>query len=183
MFILDHSSLLLAAPRNVFTAIGLPLVVGMYSGSYTPKAANGKWYNSLRFPPFRAYNSVFPFAWGGLYIAMGYASHLAVRAYDSAFLPEDLNATSTGIALYYGQLALNVIWSPLFFVKKTPSFALVDATLLTATTMWMTKVLHKPTGGATTYFLLPYCAWLSYALYLNAGVVFLNKDRNVPKDD
>ena len=45
MFILDHSSLLLAAPRNVFTAIGLPLVVGMYSGSYTPKAANGKWYN------------------------------------------------------------------------------------------------------------------------------------------
>lgn len=45
MFILDHSSLLLAVPRNVFTAVGLPLVVGMYSGSYTEKAARGKWYN------------------------------------------------------------------------------------------------------------------------------------------
>ena len=28
MFILDNSSLLLAVPRNVFTAVGLPLVVG-----------------------------------------------------------------------------------------------------------------------------------------------------------
>lgn len=44
MFILDHSSLLLFAPRNVFTAVGLPLAIGMYSGSYTAKVTAGRWY-------------------------------------------------------------------------------------------------------------------------------------------
>jgi len=183
MFILDHSSLLLAAPRNVFTAVGLPLVVGMYSGSYTAKAARGKWYNSLRFPPGRIYDRIFPFAWGGLYLAMGYASHLAAQAYDTSFTPEHLHDASVGIALYYGQLALNCLWSPLFFVQKHTTLALLDSTLLTATTIWMTRVLHGPTNGKATYFLLPYCAWLSYATYLNAGVVFLNKDRYLPKED
>ena len=45
---------------------------------------------------------------------------------------------SVGIALYYGQLALNCIWTPLFFVKKHTTLALLDSTLLTATTIWMT---------------------------------------------
>lgn len=62
---------------------------------------------------------------------------------------------SEGIALYYTQLALNVIWSPLFFLRKqvrklTPwrtqanhdfvqtELALFDCTLLTTATIWMT---------------------------------------------
>lgn len=96
---------------------------------------------------------MFPFAWTGLYIgsvterstdgirklnytiAMGYASHLAVQAYDRPFqMTSDLSVhlsmtcsfahdirsslASEGIALYYAQLALNVLWTPLFFVKK-----------------------------------------------------------------
>ena len=49
MYVLDHSSPLLLAPRNVFTAIGLPLAVGLYSGSYTGDAARGQWYKVPRF--------------------------------------------------------------------------------------------------------------------------------------
>ncbi|KAI0347247.1 TspO/MBR-related protein [Trametopsis cervina] len=184
MFILDHTSWLLPLPRNVFTAIGLPLAVGMLSGSRTKDVVKGTWYNSLYFPPGRAPGAIFPFAWTGLYIAMGYASHLAVRAYDRPFqMTSELSLASVGIALYYTQLGLNVLWTPLFFVRKQTKLALVDSALLTTLTIWMTKVLHEPTRGKSTWFLLPYCAWLSYATYLNAGIVYLNEGRSLPKDD
>ena len=45
MLILDSTSLLLLAPRNVYTAVGLPLAIGMFSGSHTAKVARGRWYN------------------------------------------------------------------------------------------------------------------------------------------
>lgn len=37
--------------------------------------------------------------------------------------------------------------------------------------------LHEATDGATTWFLAPYCIWLSYATYLNAGYWWLNRNR------
>lgn len=42
MFALNSSSWLL--PRNIFTTIGLPLAVGLYSGSYTGTVVRGNWY-------------------------------------------------------------------------------------------------------------------------------------------
>jgi benzodiazapine receptor len=47
----------------------------------------------------------------------------------------------------------------------------------------MTVVLHKPTGGKSTWLLVPYCAWLGIATYLNAGIVYLNAGRKVEKKD
>ncbi|KAI0702890.1 TspO/MBR-like protein [Cytidiella melzeri] len=184
MFILDHTSWLLPVPRNVFTAVGLPLAVGLFSGSRTREIVKGSWYKNLRFPPGRPPNVLFPLVWTSLYVAMGYASHLAVRAYDRPFqMTSELSLASVGIALYYTQLAMNVLWTPLFFVRKQTKLALADCTLLTLTTMWMTKALHGPTTGKTTWLLLPYCAWLSYATYLNAGVVYLNEGRDVVAED
>jgi len=126
------------------------------------------------------------------------------------------NALSLGLILYYTQLGLNFVWSPLFFgqhqVCRLPhctfirhwltiihlqvGLALVDSVLLTATTCWMTvslhgnflkngdqthlviqKLLDRPTDARATYFLLPYCAWLGFATYLNAGTWWLNKNR------
>jgi len=41
------------------------------------------------------------------------------------------------------------------------------------------KILDRPTNAKATYLLLPYCAWLAYATYLNAGLWWLNrKDYN-----
>ncbi|KAI0092005.1 TspO/MBR-related protein, partial [Irpex rosettiformis] len=132
-------------------------------------------FKSLHFPPGRPPSVIFPFVWTSLYVAMGYASYIAVHTYDDSYLTESESQVSSGIALHYAQLALNVLWTPLFFVRKQTKLALVDCTLLTLTTAWMTKILHVPTRGKSTWLLLPYCAWLSYATYLNAGVVYLNE--------
>jgi len=114
---------------------------------------------------------------------MGYASHLAVKAYDSSTLPATRSDLSLGIALYYGQLGFNLLWSQLFFRGKLVGLALADSILLTGTTYYMTKMLHGPTDTKTTYFLLPYCAWLTFATYLNGGIWLLNRGRPISKED
>lgn len=38
-------SLLLTVPRNVVTALGLPLALGVLSGLPTAKVVRGPWYN------------------------------------------------------------------------------------------------------------------------------------------
>jgi benzodiazapine receptor len=118
---------------------------------------------------------------------------------------------SLGLTLYFAQLGLNCIWSPIFFgahqvclyhnnlgfslnkfISVQPGIALADSVLLTGTTWYMTvslfccpfksfidfwqKILDGPTNGKATYFLLPYCAWLAYATYLNAGSWWLNRE-------
>ena len=45
MFVLNPQSLLLVVPRNVVTAVGLPLAAGFYSGSHTREVVRGAWYN------------------------------------------------------------------------------------------------------------------------------------------
>lgn len=89
MFIIHPDSVLLIVPRNVVTAVGLPLACGFYSGSYTGAVVRGRWYNvrfpchlttralkltdlqSLHFPPGRPSDArVFPIVWGTLYTGM-----------------------------------------------------------------------------------------------------------------
>ncbi|KAL0070698.1 hypothetical protein AAF712_001919 [Marasmius tenuissimus] len=194
--------ILLSIPRNPVTAVGLPLVLGILSGTRTGSVVRGQWYRNLRVPPGRPPPQVFPIVWSTLYISMGYASHLAVKALDSAVLSTTRSALTLGLALYYAQLSMNFLWSPLFFNAKQVGLALIDCTLLAGTTFYMTvrahwlkitnstnplneqKLLDEPTGSKTTMFLLPYCAWLTLATYLNGGIWWLNRGRrDLSKED
>lgn len=174
---------LLSIARNPVTAVGLPLTTGLLSGFPTKKVVQGYWYNSLKSPPGRPSNRAFPIVWSILYAGMGYASHLTISSFDQSLLPSSRKDLSLGMKLYYGQLGLNLLWTPLFFVAKRPGLALIDITVLTGTVAYLTKLLHGPTGGKTTYLLVPYCAWLSYATYLNLGIWWLNRGKYIKKTD
>ncbi|KAF9268044.1 TspO/MBR-related protein [Marasmius fiardii PR-910] len=176
--------ILLSIPRNPVTALGLPLALGILSGSSTKSVVQGQWYKNLRVPPGRPPRQVFPIVWPLLYLSMGYASHLAVKALDNTLSPNARSSLNLGLALYYGQLAFNFIWSPLFFNVKQVGLALVDIALLAGTTFYMTKLLHAPTNSKTSVFLVPYCAWLTFATYLNGGIWWLNRGRlDLSKED
>ncbi|CAD6566792.1 MAG: hypothetical protein TREMPRED_002964 [Tremellales sp. Tagirdzhanova-0007] len=61
---------------------------------------------------------------------------------------------------------------------KQKEIALANILGLTGTVVAMTVKMHGlNTPFSTTWFLAPYCAWLGYATYINAGYVFLNNDR------
>ncbi|RDB22631.1 Virulence protein SSD1 [Hypsizygus marmoreus] len=187
-------AILLRIPHNLLTALGLPLAVGMLGGSMTRKVVQGPWYQNLKTPPGQPPRQVFPIVWPILFLcaslhvswkrnspiqvcwsAMGYASHLAAKAMDVVAAPGSRSNLALGFRLYYIQLSLNVLWSPLFFGAKQTGLALVDNVLLTITTYYLTNVWSISTDSATTPFLLPYCAWLTFATYLNAGIWWLNR--------
>ncbi|KIJ70037.1 hypothetical protein HYDPIDRAFT_104718 [Hydnomerulius pinastri MD-312] len=157
-------SLLYAISRNPVTAVGLPVVFGMLSGSRTRKDVRSNWYK------------IFPIIWPVLYICMGYASHIAVKAFDEAKTDSARSSLSLALGLYYFQLALNGLWTPLFFGARKVGLALVDSIALLGTNVYMTSILHDLTGGRTSFFLLPYCAWCTYATYLNGGCWFLTNN-------
>jgi len=164
-------------PRNPVLAVGLPLSLGLLSGYQTKDRVTSPWYENLRVPPGRPPKAAFPIVWTTLYIAMGYASHIAVKALDSSLAPHVVSAARTGITLYWAQLGLNFLWTPLFFGWKRVDLALVDISVLTGTVIYMTTQLDEPTKGATTLLLAPYCAWLCLATYLNGGIWWLNSGK------
>ncbi|KZT62201.1 TspO/MBR-related protein [Calocera cornea HHB12733] len=168
--------LLVDLPRNPVLAVGIPLALGSLSGFSTYRVVSSAWYEGLKTPPGRPPRQVFPIVWPVLYAAMGYASHLAVHAIATSLSPTAKADAEEGLALYWGQLALNVAWTPIFFGLKNRLVGLVDLTALTGAAYYMTYKLHGPTNGQTTYFLAPYCAWLTFALYLNGGVWYLNRN-------
>jgi len=164
--------------RNPFLAVGLPIGLGMLSGYVSGSGNNRAWYATMQSPPGTPPKQTFPIVWTGLYGLMGYASHLAVRSFDAAATPSGTAAADQSLQLYYAQLALNLLWTPLFFGAKQKEVALGNILALTGTVVAMTVKMHSlNTPFSTTWFLAPYCAWLGYATYLNAGYVFLNRDR------
>ncbi|KAL7411501.1 TspO/MBR-related protein [Mrakia frigida] len=168
-------TILYQIPSNVFAAVGLPLVLGLSSGYTTASVVKGPWYKGLLTPAYAPPRQAFGIVWPILYVGMGYASHLIVKAHASALTPAAKNTASLALTLYYLQLAGNLTWTPLFFGLKQTGLALVDIVALTATVFALTITADSlPTEISTTWFLGPYCAWLSYATYLNAGYWFLN---------
>jgi len=156
------------------TALGLPLALGSLNVAKTIGFVRTGWFQSLIMPPGRPPRQVVPFIWSALFLSVGYASHVAAKALDAAVSPSVKADLKLGLTLYYVQLGLNIVWSPLFFGTRNTVWALIDSILYTGTTWYMTKVLHGPTQFKTTPFLLPYCVWLTYATYLNAGIWWLN---------
>ncbi|KAG9011563.1 hypothetical protein FRB94_008132 [Tulasnella sp. JGI-2019a] len=163
--------------RTPLLAIAIPVVLGTLSGVPTSKVVKGSWYKALYEPPFTPPRLAFPIVWPLLYSAMGYTSHLAVKIHDTSLSPRTKSLAYRGLQLYWAQLALNFAWTGLFFGAKKKLVALADIASLTGLTYAMTIDLHEATHGATTWFLAPYCAWLTYATYLNTGYWYLNRNR------
>nr|CRX79094.1 hypothetical protein ls5930a1_00143 [Leucosporidium scottii] len=145
----------------------------MASGQLT-KSSIKAWYEPRAKPPGTPPGIAFPIAWTILYASMGLASHLLVNAYDSAIPGSALKATADlALKMYWGQYALNLLWTPLFFGLRKPVPAFVDISILTPLTCALTYQAAK-FDSRTTYLLAPYCAWLTFATYLNGGFWWLN---------
>lgn len=137
----------------------------------------------LRQPPFNPPGYVFGPVWSLLYAGMGYASYRAwtigmssldplkrdaaqVRNHDIGLKSYLLMFTQHGATLYTIQLALNLLWMPLFFGLQRPVEAAVDIVTLLGTTSYLTYVWSK-VDDVSAYLLVPYLAWVGFATYLN----------------
>ena len=118
-------------------------------------------YKELNKPMFSPPSIVFPIAWNILYLLMS-VSYILVK-YDD----ED------NMFIYYVQLILNALWTPIFFLFKSYFLALVELIILLVVVIYMTYKFYKD-NKYTIFLLAPYVLWLIFAFYLNLFVILLN---------
>ena len=118
-------------------------------------------------PPLSPPAFLFPIVWTVLYALMGIG---AARVSMSAPSPE----RSRGLNLFVIQLAMNFLWTPLFFCPKAFGFAFFWLLGLLGTVVLMTLEFRK-SDRLAALLQIPYLLWLSFAAYLNFGIWMLSR--------
>jgi tryptophan-rich sensory protein len=147
-------------------AIVLCEAVGLLAGWATQTSVT-TWYPTLAKPGFTPPDWVFAPAWTLLYALMGLAAFLVWQRGPQR------GRARTALVAFGGQLALNAGWSFAFFGARSPSLGLVVILGLWAALAW-TMVLFFRVRPAAGWLLVPYLAWVTYALALNAAIWHLN---------
>lgn len=123
-------------------------------------------YAQLVQPAWAPPASVFGPVWTALYAMMGIAAWLVWRN-------GGWRAHRAALTLFLVQLALNALWSWLFFAWHRGAWAFADILvlwlLIAATLVCFWRV--RPLAGA---LLVPYLLWVSFATALNYSVWQLN---------
>ena len=117
------------------------------------------WYQSLNRPAIAPPNWLFAPVWSLLYCLM------AVAVWRIFLLPPS-PARTLAITLFFLQLALNALWSPLFFTLHQIGFAFAELCLLWLAIVAATFVYSRIDSLAAA-LMLPYVAWVSFAGVLN----------------
>ena len=128
----------------------------------------GPFYLQLVRPDWAPPPSLFGPVWTALYALMGVAVWQVWRA-------ASLESARFALALFLVQLALNALWSWLFFGWHLGALALAEVVVLwifivaTVIAFWRLQ----PFAGA---LLVPYLLWVSFAAALNYSVWRLNPE-------
>ena len=137
-------------------------------GSFSTTSAIDTWYVTLQKPFFNPPNWVFGPVWTLLYLLMGISLYLVW------ITKTDKKTKRKAITFFFVQLALNVLWSILFFGLKLPSAAFVGIVLLWLTIL-MTIKNFLPISKVAGWLLIPYITWVSFASVLNLSLIILNR--------
>jgi translocator protein len=153
---------------KLIVSIAIPFLVGVFGSLFTTADSLGNWYAGLNKPPFNPPDWVFGPVWTTLYIMMGVAAFLVWR--------KGLENKPVRIVLvcYIVQLALNAIWTPLFFGLHSPLLGLIDIVLL-LNAIIVTIFAFFQISRPAALLLIPYLAWVSFATVLNASLYLLNR--------
>jgi translocator protein len=140
--------------------VALVLGGGLIIGFVT---APGAWYATLSKPPFSPPNWIFAPVWSTLYFIVAAAGWRVWRK----------DGNSAQMTLWWGQLALNFIWSPIFFSGHRIDIALGVIVLLLITIIGFMVITWRQDRIASLLF-APYAAWVAFASVLNGAIWLLN---------
>jgi translocator protein len=148
--------------RRISLILFLVLVVGggLAIGYLT---APGEWYAQLAKPAFNPPGWIFGPAWTALYILIAIAGWRLWQRDRSGWL----------MKLWWAQLALNFLWSPVFFSAHQIGLALAVILLLLAVILAFIAATWRQDRLAAWLF-MPYAAWVAFASVLNASMFAMN---------
>ena len=123
-------------------------------------------YEQLVQPAWAPPGWVFGPVWTVLYTLMAIAAWLVWRS-------GGFRRNKIALGFFVGQLALNALWSWLFFEWQLGGWAFIEILALLAT-LAITVVLFWRTRPVAGTLLIPYLLWVAFAAVLNYAIWQLN---------
>ena len=152
--------------KNKYLSLIILLLVTFIApviGSYVTSVFKEPWYSEIIQPSFNPPSWVFPPVWSTLYVMMS----IAIWRVWIAFF------NSRILKLYFFHLFFNCIWSIIFFGFHQIGLALINIIVILFFIIILMKEYLK-IDKLSFYLMIPYFLWSSFALVLNASILFLN---------
>jgi tryptophan-rich sensory protein len=145
--------------------VALCLAIAAIGGAITASSV-ATWYRTLHKPLFNPPDWIFAPVWTALYLLIALAGWRVWRTAGVAW-------ARAAMAVYAGQLVLNLLWSFLFFGRHLIGGALADIALLLVM-ICVNAVAFWRIDRVAGYLLAPYAAWVAFAGALNFALWSLN---------
>ncbi len=149
-------------------------LIGLVAICFTAAALGGwltsnsvaDWYQRIARPNWTPPDWIFGPVWSVLYLMMALAAWLVWRR-------GGWQKARWSLGLFAVQLALNVLWSAIFFGLRSPGWAFAEILLL-----WIsiaaTLVAFWGRSAGAALLMVPYWAWTSFAAVLNFAIWRMN---------
>jgi len=151
---------------RLLVAISACQIAGIIGSIFTAPSIP-RWYATLKKPDFTPPNWVFAPVWTTLFVLMGVSAYLV---WNKGL--ENKNV-KMALLIFSIQLALNMLWSFLFFGLKSPLYAFFEILILWLVIL-LTIVSFSTISKTASWLLIPYIIWVSFAAILNFYIVRLN---------
>lgn len=136
-------------------------------GSIATTPSIPTWYEGLIKPVFNPPNWIFGPVWITLYTLMGISLYLVwIKGYQKPKVRKAVN-------LFIVHLAVNSLWSIVFFGLHYLGLALLTVVVLWILIAYLIKIFWDIEKRASQ-LLLPYLLWVSFASLLNLSIWLLN---------
>lgn len=153
--------------KKVLTyAVSIAVALGVGSLSALLTSDSMDIYSSVETPPLSPPSIVFPIVWTILFILMGISSARVLIANNYKW--------NNALTVYVIQLAVNFLWSIIFFNMRAFLFAFIWLILLWVLIIVMIRGFYKY-DKAAAFLQIPYLVWVTFAGYLNFGIYWLNR--------
>ena len=151
---------------QLIIAILISQSAGLVGSVFTVKSVS-IWYAVLNKPSFNPPGWLFGPVWILLYTLMGISSYLIWQEREESKL------VFLVLVIFGIQLALNALWSFLFFGLQNPGLAFAEIIVLWIFIL-ITILLFYKINHLASYLLIPYILWVSFAMVLNFYIWRLN---------
>lgn len=152
---------------KIIVSFLITFIAGFIGSAFTTPSIR-TWYAQLKKPFFNPPNWLFGPVWTMLYILMAISLFLV---WESNSSPEHKRKA---LIIFAIQLALNSLWSILFFGLHSPLYAFVEIIFLWVAIL-MTIFSFSSASKTASLLLIPYLLWVSFAAFLNLNVYLLNR--------
>ena len=140
--------------------------LGFLSSQIAGSGGDNPWFAALAKPSIMPPVLAFPIAWTILYVMLGLALAIILDARGA-------KGRGLALALFAGQMILNLLWAPIFFAAHKMTLALsviIVMLLLAAATAYYFAAIRRNAA----LLMIPYLLWLAFAACLNQQFISRN---------